>query len=117
MPDKSQLPDKVYYSIGEVAKYFNVSTSLIRYWEDEFPHLTPRKNGKGDRRYTKQDVEKVALVFELIKEKKFTIAGARAHLLSEQGDKKQAPISLKSRLLEIRGFLLRLKEELSASAS
>lgn len=113
MPDKSQLPDKVYYSIGEVAKYFDVSTSLIRYWEDEFPHITPRKNGKGDRRYTKQDLEKVTLIYELIKEKKFTIAGARAHL-TDQGDKKPAPTTLKQKLLEIKGFLLKLKEDLGS---
>lgn len=113
MPDRSQLPDKVYYSIGEVAKYFDVSTSLIRYWEDEFPHITPRKNGKGDRRYTKQDLEKVNLIYELIKEKKFTIAGARAHL-TDQGDKKQPPTSVKQRLLEVKEFLLKLKEDLNA---
>jgi DNA-binding transcriptional MerR regulator len=112
MPDKLLLPDKVYYSIGEIARYFGVSTSLIRYWEDEFPHLTPRKNGKGDRRYNKQDLEKVEVVYDLIKEKKFTIAGARAHL-ADKGDKKSQPLTVKQRLLEIRGFLLKLKEELS----
>lgn len=114
MPDRSLLPDKVYYSIGEVAKYFGVSTSLIRYWEDEFPHLTPRKNGKGDRRYTKPDLEKMTIVYELIKEKKFTIAGARAHL-ADQSEKKQKPLTVKQRLLDIKAQLLSLREELLQS--
>jgi DNA-binding transcriptional MerR regulator len=80
MSERIDLPEKVYFTIGEVARFFGVSTSLIRYWEDEFPHITPRKNGKGDRRYTQNDVDKIALIYELIKGKGFTIRGAQAHL-------------------------------------
>ncbi|HRH33404.1 MAG TPA: MerR family transcriptional regulator [Catalimonadaceae bacterium] len=110
MSEDRSLPDKMYFSIGEVARYFDVSTSLIRYWEDEFPHITPRKNGKGDRRYNKADIEKVAQIFDLIKEKKFTIRGAKAHL-AEKADKKE-PQTVKEKLTEIRNGLLAIKESL-----
>jgi DNA-binding transcriptional MerR regulator len=106
------LPDKLYFSIGEVARHFGVSTSLIRYWEDEFPHITPRKNGKGDRRYSKQDIEKVAIIFDLIKEKGFTIRGAQAFLSEKKEKKEENTPTVKDKLLEIRAYLLQLKEEL-----
>jgi DNA-binding transcriptional MerR regulator len=112
MPNLNPLPDKVYYSIGEVARHFGVSTSLIRYWEDEFPQITPRKNGKGDRRYTKSDIEKVAQIFDLIKEKKFTIRGAQAHLAGRL-EKKEAT-SVRDRLISLRQSLLALKQNLLA---
>jgi len=115
MAIKHSLPDKMYYSIGELASYFGVSTSLIRYWEDEFPQITPRKNGKGDRRYTKQDVKKVTIIYDLIKEKGFTIKGAVAHL-SEKSEKTMtvtsASQSVIDRLKEIKIFLLQLKSDL-----
>lgn len=110
MAESRTLPDKMYFSIGEVARYFDVSTSLIRYWEDEFPHIAPRKNGKGDRRYNKSDIEKVAQIFELIKEKKFTIRGAKAYL-AEKSEKKE-PQTVKEKLTEIRNGLLSVKETL-----
>ncbi len=112
MNSQHPLPDKMYFSIGEVARYFGVSTSLIRYWEDEFPQITPRKNGKGDRRYNKQDIEKVALIYGLIKEKGFTIKGAQAFLAERKERKEEKVVSVKDKLLEIRGYLLQLKEEL-----
>jgi DNA-binding transcriptional MerR regulator len=115
MAEREPLPDKVYYSIGEIARHFGVSTSLIRYWEDEFPHITPRKNGKGDRRYNKTDVEKVSQIYELIKEKGFTIKGAQAYLVeSKEKSSKNAAgnISVKDRLLKIRAFLLEMKSAL-----
>jgi DNA-binding transcriptional MerR regulator len=121
MTEREVLPDKMYFSIGEVARFFGVSTSLIRYWEDEFPQITPRKNGKGDRRYTKSDVEKVARIYELIKEKGFTIRGAQAHLAA--GHKTPEPViekpkteeeeSVRQQLIRVRSFLIQLKEELS----
>jgi DNA-binding transcriptional MerR regulator len=115
MSIKNPLPDKMYYSIGEVAGYFGVSTSLIRYWEDEFPQITPRKNGKGDRRYTKQDIEKVTIIYDLIKEKGFTIKGAQSHL-SEKSEKSGADqnssLETIESLKQIKGFLLQLKSNL-----
>jgi len=118
MSERESLPDKVYYSIGEIARHFGVSTSLIRYWEDEFPHITPRKNGKGDRRYNKSDIEKVSKIYELIKEKGFTIRGAQA-FLSEKPEKQTDPTlassdtaKIKERLLTIRSYLIDLKDKL-----
>jgi DNA-binding transcriptional MerR regulator len=114
MAERQALPDKVYYSIGEIARYFGVSTSLIRYWEDEFPHITPRKNGKGDRRYNKSDIEKVNQIYELIKEKGFTIKGAQSFLAESKEKTNRNPVNLtvKERLVKIRTFLTDLKREL-----
>jgi DNA-binding transcriptional MerR regulator len=114
MAERQPLPDKIYYSIGEIARHFGVSTSLIRYWEDEFPHITPRKNGKGDRRYNKSDIEKVARIYELIKEKGFTIKGAQGHLVekTEKVGKSTQTMNVAERLLRIRTFLLELKKDL-----
>jgi DNA-binding transcriptional MerR regulator len=118
MSEREALPDKVYYSIGEIARHFGVSTSLIRYWEDEFPHITPRKNGKGDRRYNKSDIEKVARIYELIKEKGFTIRGAQAFLSEKPEKQPDAPLAssdsanIKKSLLTIRSYLIDLKDQL-----
>ena len=114
MAERQPLPDKIYYSIGEIARHFGVSTSLIRYWEDEFPHITPRKNGKGDRRYSKADIEKVARIYELIKEKGFTIKGAQGHLVEKTEKSSRSPQTnnVAERLLRIRTFLLELKKDL-----
>ena len=79
MIDSSKL-DKLYYTIGEVAEMFGVSRSLIRYWESEFTSLKPIKNSKGDRRFTKQNIEQLNQIFHLVKEKGFTIDGAKGEL-------------------------------------
>lgn len=119
MSERIDLPEKVYFTIGEVARFFGVSTSLIRYWEDEFPHITPRKNGKGDRRYTRTDVEKISLIYELIKEKGFTIRGAQAHLTEKKRKEPESkPRSdVKSHLQSLRNQLIELKNQLLAEES
>ena len=71
------LPEKLYYSIGEIAKAFNVRTSLLRFWEKEFELLKPKKNLKGTRRYSKVDIENISLIYSLIKKRGFTIDGAK----------------------------------------
>jgi len=106
---KEILPDKLYYTIGEVARMFTVSTSLIRYWEDEFPQITPRKNSKGDRRYSKADIEKIKQIYDLIKEKRFTIEGAKTYLSGKHDKKKR---NVLERLEEIRDFLVELRNSL-----
>ena len=62
------LPKKLYYSIGEVAKAFGVKTSLIRFWDGEFSILKPKKNAKGNRKFTKEDIKNLRLIYHLVKE-------------------------------------------------
>ena len=71
------LPDKRYYSIGEVAKAFEVNTSLIRFWETTFDILKPKKNAKGNRKFTPEDIKNLQLIYHLVKEKGYTLIGAR----------------------------------------
>lgn len=79
-------PDKRYYSIGEIAKAFNVNASLIRFWDKEFEILKPKKNAKGNRMFTPEDVKNLQLIYHLVKERGFTLEGARVHL--KEGQKK-----------------------------
>lgn len=77
---------KRYYSIGEVAKAFDVNASLIRFWDKEFDILKPKKNAKGNRMFTPEDVKNLQLIFHLVKERGFTLEGAKIHL--KEGQKK-----------------------------
>ena len=77
------LPDKRYYKIGEVAKAFDVNTSLIRFWENEFEVLKPKKNKKGNRLFTPEDLENLKLIYFLVKEKGFTLEGAKKKIERE----------------------------------
>ncbi|MFT5762437.1 MAG: DNA-binding transcriptional MerR regulator [Polaribacter sp.] len=74
------LPEKRYYKIGEVAKAFSVNTSLIRFWEKEFDIIKPKKNAKGNRLFTQDDVANFKLIFNLVKERGFTLDGAKQKL-------------------------------------
>jgi DNA-binding transcriptional MerR regulator len=71
---------KLYYSIGEVSEMFGVTNSLIRYWETEFPSLRPKKTKKGDRKFRKKDIEEIKKIFVLVKDKGYTLDGARKAL-------------------------------------
>jgi DNA-binding transcriptional MerR regulator len=75
-----ELPDKRYYSIGVVAKAFNVNVSLIRFWEQEFDVIKPKKNKKGNRLFTKDDVKNLQLIYRLVKENGYTLEGAKKKL-------------------------------------
>lgn len=75
-----ELPEKRYYGIGEVAKAFDVNTSLIRFWEKEFDVLKPKKNAKGNRKFTPEDIKNLELIYHLVKERGFTLDGAKLHL-------------------------------------
>ncbi len=79
-------PDKRYFSIGELAKAFNVNASLIRFWDKEFDILKPKKNAKGNRMFTPEDVKNLQLIYHLVKERGFTLDGAKTHL--KEGQKK-----------------------------
>ena len=82
-----ELPEKRYYGIGEVSKAFNVNASLIRFWEKEFDILKPKKNAKGNRKFTPEDIKNLQFIYHLVKERGFTLEGAKTHL---KEDKKQA---------------------------
>ena len=69
--------EKLYYSIGEISKILNISTSKIRFWEKEFDNIKPKKNKKGNRLFTKKDINKIKLIQHLLEEKKYTIQGAK----------------------------------------
>ena len=89
-----ELPDKLYYSIGEVAKAFDVNTSLIRFWEKEFPILKPKKNKKGNRFFSQEDIKNLKLIYHLVKERGYTLEGARITLDENKSIKKEIELML-----------------------
>ena len=103
-----QLPKKLYYSIGEVAQAFNVNTSLIRFWEKEFDSISPKKNKKGDRFFTPKDIENFKIIFHLVKEKGYTLEGAKVVLQSQKNLSKKVEII--ARLELVKAELIKLKE-------
>ncbi len=104
-------PDKRYFSIGELAKAFNVNASLIRFWDKEFDILKPRKNAKGNRMFTQEDVKNLQLIYHLVKERGFTLEGAKTHL--KEGQKKTLDkFEIINKLESIKAQLLSIKNEL-----
>ena len=108
---KLNLPDKLYYSIGEVSKAFGVNASLIRYWEQEFPIIKPKKNKKGNRYFTPSDIENLKIIYHLVKEKGYTLDGARVALTTNT--KISETITIIDRLEFIKAELLKLKNSLN----
>nr|WP_294935220.1 MerR family transcriptional regulator [uncultured Flavobacterium sp.] len=105
------LPEKRYYSIGELAKAFDVNTSLIRFWDKEFDILKPKKNAKGNRMFTPEDVKNLQLIYHLVKERGFTLDGARVHL--KEGQKKTLDkFEIIRKLETIKTQLTNIKNEL-----
>lgn len=104
--------EKLYYSIGEVADLFGVSKSLIRYWESEFTILKPHKNSKGDRRFTKENIEQLQLIFDLVKNRGFTIEGAKNEIRQNKDLLKQKQAVL-HKLIHLKNELLRFRESLN----
>ena len=111
VPDASTLAKKLYYPIGEVAGWFNVNTSLIRYWEKEFKQLQPRKTRKGDRLFRAQDIEFLRQLYFLLREKKYSIEGAKTYLKNNK-EKAEKDIAVLNSLKNIKQFLVSLKESL-----
>lgn len=105
------LPEKRYYSIGEIAKAFDVNTSLIRFWEKEFDELQPKKNAKGTRKFTQEDVKNLQLIYHLVKERGFTLDGAKIHL-KEERKKTLNNFDIIRKLETIKNQLIRIKEQL-----
>ncbi len=106
------LPEKRYYKIGEVAKAFGLNTSHIRFWENEFDVLKPKKNNKGNRLFTQEDLKNLKLIYHLVKEKGFTLEGARSKM-------KENPKEIKSnhdivtKLEGIKAALIKIKDQIS----
>ena len=86
MPYKEKEIAKIYYTIGEVAEMFHVNTSLIRFWEKEFDIIKPQKNKKGNRLFTKEDIDHFYIIFHLVKERGFTLQGAKEKLKGNKED-------------------------------
>jgi len=106
------LPEgKLYYSIGEVAKAFDVNTSLIRFWDKEFDILKPKKNAKGNRKFTPEDIKNLKLIYHLVKERGFTLDGAKTHLKENQ-KKTLDKFEIISKLESIKNELIKFKGEL-----
>lgn len=107
--------NKLYYSIGEVAEMFDVNTSLIRFWEKEFTVLKPKKNTKGNRQFTPKDIAAIEKIYVLVKEKGFTLEGAKKAMKKSSGIdplEQETPSvdPVINRLEQIREKLIRLKK-------
>lgn len=111
MPYKEKPTTKLYYSIGEVSRMFDVNTSLIRFWEKEFDIIKPKKNKKGNRMFTQQDVDNFKIIYNLVKERGYTLEGAKTKLRTNK-DETIHNVEIIKRLQEIRGFLVDLKGHL-----
>jgi DNA-binding transcriptional MerR regulator len=104
-------PDKRYYSIGEVAEYFDVNASLIRFWEKEFPSLHPKKNLKGKRKFSPDDIKELRSIYHLVKERGFTLDGAKNKLRTDKSAVDQKA-ELAEHLLRLKASLENLKQQL-----
>ena len=102
---------KLYYSISEVAQMFDVNESLLRFWEKEFPQLSPKKGSRGVRQYRKEDIETVKLIYHLVKERGMTLPGARQRM-KENKENTLRNFEIVDRLKAIREELLRMKRAL-----
>jgi DNA-binding transcriptional MerR regulator len=111
IPDEDILKQKLYYSISEVAGWFKVNTSLLRYWENEFDILQPRKTRKGDRLFRVEDIRNLQLIYYLLRQRKFSIDGAKNYLRNNRREA-DAQAQLMDALTRFRSFLLELKASL-----
>ena len=111
MPYKEKEIEKLYYSIGEVAKMFNVNNSLIRFWEKEFDIIKPNKNKKGNRLFTQKDVDNFYVIFHLVKEKGYTLQGAKDMLKNKKTDVFEN-VDIVQSLNKVKDFLLDLKKQI-----
>lgn len=111
MPYKEREIEKLYYTMGEVTQLFDVNASQIRYYEREFEILQPKKNRKGNRLFSAEDVENLKIIFSLIKDKGFTIQGAKDFLKSNKNEVKENQKVIDS-LERLKQFLLEVKEKL-----
>lgn len=111
LPPEEELRKKLYYNIGEVSEMFGLNPSSLRFWETEFSHLRPRKNKKGDRFYSVDEIKKIQLVFFLLRQRKYTIEGAKDYLKKYKDDA-TARFELVQNLQQLKSFLLSLQADL-----
>jgi len=111
MPYKEIEIEKLYYTIGEVARLFNVNTSLIRFWEKEFDIIKPHKNKKGNRLFTKKDVDNFYVIYNLVKEKGYTLQGAK-DLLKNKKNETLSNADITASLNNVKSFLLDIKKHI-----
>jgi DNA-binding transcriptional MerR regulator len=109
-----EIPDKLYFRIGEVAALLAVEPYVLRYWESEFPSLAPKKSGTGHRLYRRKDVELLLKIKHLLYEKRYTIEGARQSLLHDSKESKSKPPERKQRELFAPDPLVGIRAELSS---
>jgi DNA-binding transcriptional MerR regulator len=108
IPDEKVLSQKLYYTISEVASWFKVNTSLLRYWENEFDILKPRKTRKGDRLFRVEDIKNLQIIYFLLRQKKYSIEGARTYL-KQNKSQADTEAQLVQTLTKFKTFLLELK--------
>jgi DNA-binding transcriptional MerR regulator len=111
MPYKEREISKMYYSMGEVSKLFDVNQSLIRFYEKEFDILQPKKNKKGNRYFTPEDVENLKIILNLIRDKGYTLNGAREYLKNNIAGSKDSHRVINS-LENLKKFLLEVRDQL-----
>ena len=104
--------DKLFYTITEVAEMFKVNASLIRFWEKEFEALKPRKSNKGNRLYTKKDIESLRVIYHLVKEKGFTLQGAKEKLKEKPVEAQNKNLEAIEKLQRVKTFLQDLKKQI-----
>ncbi|MFM9944149.1 MAG: MerR family transcriptional regulator [Bacteroidia bacterium] len=109
--EEDEQVEKLYYSMGDVTAMFNVAPSLLRFWEKEFDVLDPKKNKKGNRLYTKADIETIKLIHYLTKEQGHTLQGAKEKLKTRRQPAEKNMAALES-LKKVRQFLVEMREEL-----
>ena len=103
--------ERLYYSIQEVAELLDLNPSALRFWEKEFNSISPRRDGKGKRYYTKDQVDHIKLIYHLVKERGMTLKGARKKI-SENPDNALKNFEIVERLKSIRGMLIEIIEEM-----
>jgi DNA-binding transcriptional MerR regulator len=114
-PDPAEIPDKLYFRIGEVSNLVGVETYVLRYWETEFPSVGPKKSGTGHRMYRRKEVELLLKIKHLLYEKKYTIEGARQYLHSEsKSSKRKRSVKSEQRELFSGDHLPEIRKELAA---
>tara|TARA_B100001559_G_scaffold250139_1_gene213570 strand:+ start:159 stop:476 length:318 start_codon:yes stop_codon:yes gene_type:complete len=101
------LPEKLYYNIGEISKAFNIKPSLLRFWEKEFEILSPKKSTKGTRKYSSIDIKNIKLIYDLVKIKGFKIEGAKKKLESSKDI-----LQIIKKLEKIKQNLINIEKEL-----